>query len=107
MEYSEHDKIPMQYLIIDVMPDHERLDLKNVGGASVSCWIRDQTKINAFYISKGWIEDQGWIIEGLDEQYPISADDYKTKLDGKQFYEQALIDEQVFVFHTFPNEQKI
>src|SRR5205809_6080471 len=34
---------------------------KQFGGATVGCWIKDQTKKNAYLVAKGWIEDHGWV----------------------------------------------
>jgi hypothetical protein len=105
-KYSVHERIPMQYLIIDAVQDPTFAHKKFYGGAAVGCWIKNQTKKNAYLIARGWIEDQGWVSLSLDDQYPVSDDDYKTKSEGKQYFERALIDEEVFVFHIFPIHEK-
>ena len=33
-------------------------------------------------------------------------DDYRDKPQGRQYFEQALIDEEVFVFFTSPKHEK-
>jgi len=72
----------------------------------VGCWIKNQTKKNAYLIAKGWIEDNGWVSLSLEDQYPVSEDDYKEKIKGKEYFEQALIDEEVFVFNIFLIHEK-
>jgi hypothetical protein len=104
--YSEHERIPMQYLIIDAAQDPTFAHDEAHGGAAVGCWIKNQTKQNAYLIAKGWIEEHGWVVLSVEDQYPISEDDYKEKSDGKEYFEQALIDEQFFVFHTFPTHEE-
>ena len=105
-DYSEHERIPMQYLIIDAAQDPTNAHEKQYGGASVGCWIKNQTKKNAYLIAKGWIEDHGWVPLSLEGRYPVSQEDYKNKPEGRQHFEQALIDEEVFVFFTLPKHEK-
>ena len=105
-KYSEHERIPMQHLIIDAAQDPTFTHDKIYGGATVGCWIKNQTKKNAYLIAKGWIENHGWVSLSLEDQYPVSEETYNEKSDGKQYYEQALIDDEVFVFYTFPNQTK-
>jgi hypothetical protein len=105
-EYSEHERIPMQHLIIDAAQDPTFAHKKIYGGATVACWIKNQTRKNAGLIAKGWVEDNGWVVLSLDEQHPISEADYEKKQDGKQHFEQALTDDEVFVFYTFPEHER-
>ncbi len=105
--YSEHERIPMQYLIINAAQDPAFEHKQAHGGAIVGCWIKNQTKKNAYLIAKGWIEDHRWVSLSLEDQYPVSEEDYKEKVNGKQYFEQALIDEEVFVFITSPIHEKM
>ncbi len=105
-EHSEHDRVPMQYLIIDAAQDPTFAHEKGYGGATVGCWVKNQTRKNAFLIAKGWIEDRGWVVLSLEEQYPVSEETYRQKSEGRQYFEQALIDDEVFVFFTSPKHEK-
>jgi hypothetical protein len=105
-EHTEHERIPMQYLIIDAAQDPTFAHEKEYGGATVGCWIRNQTKRNAFLIAKGWIEEHGWVALALDEQRSVSAETYRNEPESRQYFEQALIDDEVFVFYTFPKHDK-
>lgn len=100
-------RIPMQYLIIDAEQNEDFEHSERLGGASVGCWIKNQTEENAYLISKGIIEKSGWKVIRLDEQYPISEADYGDKPEGREYFEQALTDEEVFVFHTFPENEQV
>jgi hypothetical protein len=103
MKYGEHDQIPMQYLIIEAAPDPTYDHQENYAGSSVGCWIKDQTETNASHIARGWIEAQGWVVLELTDQHPVTAETYKDKTEGREYFEQALIDSEVFVFHTYKN----
>jgi hypothetical protein len=105
-QYSEHERIPMQYLMIDAAQDPTFAHEKFYDGATVGCWIKNQTKKNAYLVAKGWIEDHGRVSLSLEDQYPVSEVDYKEKSEGKQYFEQALIDEEIFVFHTSRSMRK-
>jgi hypothetical protein len=104
-DYGEYERIPMQYLVIDAAQDPTYAHEKDYGGASVGCWIKNQSKVNARMIAKGWIEENGWVVLSIEEQYPVSAEDFAQNLEGREYFEQALIDEEVFVFYTFPKRE--
>jgi hypothetical protein len=105
-EHSEHERISMQYLIIDSAQDPTYPHKKVYGGATVGCWIKNQTRKNAYLIAKGWLEDQGWVHLSLEAQYPVFPEHYTDDSEGRQYFEQALIDDEVFVFLTFPKHEK-
>ena len=67
----------------------------------MSCWIKNQTRKNAYLIAKGWIEERGWVALSLNSQHPVSAGDYKGDLEHEGYFQQALIDDEVFVFFTY------
>jgi hypothetical protein len=97
-EYSELERIPMQYLVINAAQDPSFAHEAEYGGANVGCWIKNQTKKNAYLIAKGWIEEHGWVVLSLEEQYPVSGEKYRGKAEDRQYYEQALVDEEVLSF---------
>jgi len=91
----------MQFLIIDAAPDPTFDHEADYAGACVSCWIKDQTADNAFRIARCYIEEHGWVVLEKDEHYPITAEAYENNPHSKKYFNQALIDEEVFVFHTY------
>jgi hypothetical protein len=104
MSDNEHERMPMQYLVLEAAQDPTFQHGDTYGGAQVGCWIKDQTEKNAYLIAKGWIEAQGWVVLSLDQQKRILLESYADGDEGKQYFEQALIDEEVFVFYTFSKD---
>jgi hypothetical protein len=88
----------MQYLIIEAAQDPTFKHEAHYQGAQVGCWIQNQTKKNAYLIAKGWIEEQGWVALSLEDQHSVTASTYKDNPKGRRYFEQALIDDEVFVF---------
>ena len=103
LEEQDWVRIPMQYLHIYAEQDPDFGHDENFAGADVECWIKDQTAKNAYLIAKGWIEEAGWKCVELEEQGQISRDNHEE--DDVEYYDQALIDEQVFVFNVFSDEE--
>ena len=93
----------MQYLIIDAAQDPDFPHKKKFDGASVGCWIKNQTTKNTYLIAKGWIENLGWIVLSLEDQQIVSAEDYEENPEGRKYFEQATSDSEVFVFYTSPS----
>jgi hypothetical protein len=106
MPSDEHQRIPMHYLIIEAVQDPMHRHEEEYAGASVGCWIKNQTRKNACLIAKGWIEEHGWVVLSLEDQQVVSEGDYTDKSEGREYFEQALVDEQVFVFNTWPKHEK-
>jgi hypothetical protein len=103
---ADEDRILMQYLILSAEPQAGTPASDEYGGAHVGCYIKDQTSLGAFDLAKKMIQEYGWNVLELEEQYSISAQTYENKSDGKEYFEQALIDGEVIVFYTFPKNAK-
>jgi hypothetical protein len=71
-------------------------------GARVNCWIERSTLDEAVSAARAGIEAQGWIVNEHDEAYEVDETTYPPGKDGREYFEQALIDKEVFVFYTFP-----
>jgi hypothetical protein len=70
------------------------------GGAMVNCWILRDTLEGAESYARGCIADEEWCITGLEAAFAVTRE---TQADeGMQYFEQAEIDREVFVFYTFP-----
>lgn len=68
----------------------------------MSCWIERPTLDEAVRVARAGIEEEGWIVDEPDEAYAVDAATYPPGGDGREYFEQALIDKEVFVFHMYP-----
>ena len=104
---SDSDKlIPMQYLIIEAVQDPSCVHEREYGGASVGCWIKGRSENEAALLAKAWVQNSGWVPLSIEEQYSVTEDFYSEDAGGREYFEQALIDNEVFVFYTFPKDAK-
>ena len=96
----------MQYLFFAAKPQSDNPEAEEYGGAFVGCWIKDRTEDEARSVAEIMIEDNGWIPTKIEEQYPVTAEILDEGSEGKEYFEQALIDGEVIVFYTFPRDTK-
>jgi hypothetical protein len=68
----------------------------------VNCWILRETQRQAEAVAYGWIGDQDWRITGVEATTIITRESLVGNPKGIQLFEQAEIDREVFVFHTWP-----
>jgi hypothetical protein len=70
-------------------------------GAAVNIWVSAATEEQALAIASQEVHDAGWLIESLEAVFPITRDDYSEDPTGLEYFEQALVDGVVLVFHTW------
>jgi|GEM_PF-1670920 len=105
---NENTRIPMQYIHVaaerleyevegseSAMPSDE--EMGDAKWAEVHCWIRGQTARNAMHLVTGSIAEHGWVVTEVIEQIPVMRDDF-TETEYLPYYEQALIDSEVFLY---------
>lgn len=78
-------------------PDHGRL-----GEAFVGCWVERDTEQEAEEVARALIVADGWEVVRTEEISVVNAEDYEDDEEYRQYYEQALEDKEVFVFHVCP-----
>jgi hypothetical protein len=79
--------------------------LESVGGAFVNCWIDRPSIQSAISAARQMIEAAGWIVGDPDETYAVDVDSYALDHPNRQYFEQALVDREVIVFHTYPESE--
>ena len=92
--------MPMFFFQFEVRPKKTHPKHDEYGGASVTCWIQRDTQCQAEAVARGWLADEDWRITAVDETAQITRKDQRP--EGMQYFEQAEIDGEVFVFHTWP-----
>jgi hypothetical protein len=84
-------------------PKLDAADVDNVGGAYINCYVHANSLGQAEKISRKDIRKMKWEILEQEEAYELDADSVSD--EGREYYEQALIDKTVYILHTYPIEE--
>lgn len=84
----------MIYFVYEVVPSDGSA---TAGKIYAGCWINLDDEEPASDRAVQSIEGQGYSIKELVESYPITREDYTASPDGLEYFEQALIDDEVLV----------
>jgi hypothetical protein len=94
----------MFYLQYRCIPSETSDNYRELGGAYISCWIKAVSIKDARTIAELEIQENQWIVQELEESGPIKREDYEKDDESHEYYQQAEIDGEVYVFDTWPNE---
>ena len=75
---------------------------ESYGGAYVNCWIDAPSEAEAAERASTAISRSGWDIESLEHSSLVTREAYADDDEGLRHFEQALIDKEFYVFHTWP-----
>jgi hypothetical protein len=92
----------MYYMVFHAVPQPHRSKSNGFGGAFIGCWINRPTLSEADRIAREWIASEEWQVSNREEAYPVDRSMYGDDNASLKYYEQAIIDREVFVFHTYP-----
>ncbi|MEQ9207880.1 MAG: hypothetical protein RLN78_10980 [Phycisphaerales bacterium] len=79
-------------------------DKLEFGGAYVNCWIQDSSIGKAEERARAVVECNEWSITNQDNDSYETTRDHWIGDAQLEYYDQALIDGEVWVFHTYPVE---
>ena len=66
----------------------------------MNCWIKRDDVDEAVSIARRIIAERGWHSEVLEEARRCTREEFPE--EGRQFFDQALTDDEVVVFYTHP-----
>ena len=92
----------MHYLQFEATPQPEHPESSELGGAFVNCWVAAPSASEAEALARKNIREQLWTIDLMAECYEDNRALYDDDSDDLQYFEQAMIDGEVYVFHTYP-----
>jgi hypothetical protein len=92
----------MFFFQFEVRPKKTNPEREQYAGAIVNGWVLRDTQSQAEAVARGWIGDEDWRIIRVEVARPITREEQAEHPQGMQYYEQAEIDREVFVFHTWP-----
>lgn len=98
--------IPVQLVMFEVKQRPGSTHKTRYGGAIVNCYLKGRTLSQAYADAMTWVEKCGWDVISLEAQHELDRTCFEDSDSGLQYYEQALIDEEVFVFHTYPEGEE-
>lgn len=84
-------------------PKLDAEDVDNVGGAYINCYVQADNLEQANKISRKDIRKMKWEILEQEDAYELDADSVSD--EGREYYEQAIINKTVYVLHTYPIEE--
>jgi hypothetical protein len=94
--------MPMFFLQFSATPRHGACIAHEAGGALVNCWIERPNLEEAIGFARRGIEAEGWNAGEPDLAHAVDAAAYPPRTQQREYFEQALIDKEVLVFHTYP-----
>jgi hypothetical protein len=94
--------MPMFFFQFEARPKQTHPEGDRYAGAMVNCWILRDNQSQAEAVARDWIGDEDWRITSVEEAMLMTREMQAAHPDGMQYFEQAEIDGEVFVFHTWP-----
>ena len=87
---------------LDARPTEVVENFATIGGASVNVWVRAASGSEAMAIARREIESAAWIPESQPSVVVVTRSDYNHNKVGREYFDQAVLDGIVLVFHTWP-----
>lgn len=92
---------PLYFVGYEVEPLPGSENITTASGAFANVWIDATSKEEALRVSAREVLSAGWTILSLETAHEVTRKDYADDTSGLEFYDQALIDGIVLVFHTW------
>lgn len=92
----------MFFLRYRVLPSESHPNAVVSGEGLVNCWVNRPTLATADRVARGDIARRGWEVLEREAADEVTADAYDDEDGWRTYYEQALTDREVFVYHTSP-----
>jgi hypothetical protein len=77
-------------------------NVEQYGGAIVNCYVDVQTQSEAEMLATKLILENEWSMLQLEQANQVSPEDLPANSDARAWAEQAIVDQCVLVFHTWP-----
>ena len=97
--------MPIYFIQYEARPTPESDDFVKSGGGFVNCWVKSNSSDEAKKVAVKAINENSWQIVAVEEDCrEVSEDSYSEEKEGLEHYEQATLDGECYVFHTWRNE---
>jgi hypothetical protein len=92
---------PLYVVRYEVQPLPGTDNFAHSSGAFVNVWTEAASEQQALAVAAREVQDAEWRIESLEAVHPTVREDYADDDSGLEYFEQALIDGIVLVFHSW------
>jgi hypothetical protein len=92
----------MYFFTFHGLPNPLNPESATIGGAFINCWVDRSTLSEAEAAARQSLEQAGWQIKSLDDTRIVDRSDYEDNQAGLEYFEQAVIDKEVFVLYQYP-----
>jgi hypothetical protein len=89
---------------ITARPRENTPAFREFGGAHVVAWIDAPSEHLALERAQREVRESGWMVERVDAVALLQRSDYEEDDPSVEYFDQALIDKEVLVFHAWPVE---
>lgn len=97
--------MPIYFIQYEARPNPKSDDFAKCGGGFVNCWVKSNSPDEARKVATKAINENNWQIVAVEEDCrEVSEDSYSEEDEGLEHYEQATLDGECYVFHTWRNE---
>ena len=90
-------------VLLEARPSHESPEFKEVAGAFVNIYVTARLEAEALAIASSEIAEAGWLIVAVEDQYSLTRAEAQAAPDLLPYFQQALLDGIVLVFHNYPH----
>ena len=97
----------MVYLVLDCYPKIDSRFFERFAGGAAGCWVRKDICVagqSAEALATDRLSEEGWAVVRSLLCEEVSAATYVTKVQGREYFEQAQIDGFVVNFHVVRRE---
>ena len=98
--------MPVFFLQYEATPTRGSIDdQEGIAGAHVNCWVLRTTLQEAEEVAVEWIRKEGYVVGDADDAHEAIEGASRSE-EAEAYFQQALIDGEVFVFYTYPVEEE-
>jgi hypothetical protein len=95
------------YLVrLEARPGPNLRDDSSRSGAYVNGWVRADTETEAQSKAIAEVRSEGWVPGPVESVRRVRREDYAEEPSGREYFEQALIDGVVLIFHTWHRDEE-
>ncbi len=99
--------MPIYFIQYEARPTPNSQEFLKYGGGFVNCWVKASSPEKAREVATKAINENGWHILTIEEDCrEVSEHSYLEEKEGLEYYEQATLDGECYVFHTWGNESQ-